>query len=1104
MQKSYRKSGDCSLKYLWIIALFVLFWNHQAVAQLQDFELTIVATDETCAGNATLSFSADNTAPDAVILYTVYLLPDLSLPISASTSPFLGSLNAGTYKVVAIETLGTFSNSVEKEIVINSNVTPLQYEISSISHNCNVGGQIVITPTSGTAVQYEIISGPQIMPLQDNNVFMGMPPGTYNIRVYDECGQGIVTTYTLELNPATAVVSPPIFNNVLNGDCNSVVISNTVQYPEGTGITYPLTVQYTIYPPGGGTPQVSTQVFESGMTSFIEFSHTFPVVLNGGYTYDILITNGCGLTYGSTGMTVNPAPILALQAVPIPCGRNYLTASVSQFMPPFNMQFLEVPDGFSPSAFNNAYPGPFTDGTVAFGDDNNPVPEGVYTVKVEDACGRTAQVTFEVQDMIPQPSAVGSNNGCYANLGRITVSVPDRQIVSAAMLSAPGSYPVPLPQDISSFINSQGILVVNNLPLGTYTLKIIDNCGHEHVVEVTVPAFVPADFIANALSDCTPGTGAVKIVSGNGKLTQISLVEAPDAYYEEVPQDMSAFIDEQGKFYMDNLPAGTYVFSGTDICGIQRSVSVTITGFQPTSGGTSYTYEPHCNSWDIAMSDPATGGTVTYWLQKENPLVPGHWIHPGTGAPYDDGTMPNDLNAYELPNNQTTVNLQFFGNFRIIKVFETVGNGISWKLCLTQLGTFTYQYGVVIGGVYNASCLGNTDAVYIDASGLAPLTYRIIQKDGEPFTLDNGPSNIFEGLSAGVYIFEVENACGQTGIATRNINLLPNLVEATYPDGELKCIGPEESEVQVFDLTTQTIQILGGQSGDVYTVSYYTNETDAYAGQNAIIAPEAYTNTAPSQTIYARVVHNSITICHEVVNFIIQVSEKPVLNMAQNVTLCDNAGFVTLTAPAGFDSYVWSTGQTTSSVVVTEPGEYSVVVRKNYGALGFCETPADITVVSSGMAQSVSFTLVDWTESDNSITVNLEGQGLYEYSIDGSNYQDSNVFNGLETGLYTVYIRDLSGCGEISKEVALLNYPKFFTPNHDGANDTWRIENAWFEPDMMLFIYDRYGKLLTSFNGQSTGWDGTLNGHDLPSTDYWFVAQRSDGRIFKGHFSMIR
>ncbi|MBC7525712.1 MAG: T9SS type B sorting domain-containing protein, partial [Flavobacterium sp.] len=96
------------------------------------------------------------------------------------------------------------------------------------------------------------------------------------------------------------------------------------------------------------------------------------------------------------------------------------------------------------------------------------------------------------------------------------------------------------------------------------------------------------------------------------------------------------------------------------------------------------------------------------------------------------------------------------------------------------------------------------------------------------------------------------------------------------------------------------------------------------------------------------------------------------------------------------------------------------------------------------------------------------------------------------------------GCGTVTQVVWLLNYPRYFTPNGDGYNETWRIENQEFETDLTVFVYDRFGKLITNFPANSQGWDGTYNGNLMLATDYWFVVNRHDGRTLRGHFALKR
>lgn len=1079
----------------------MLFSAFLSKAQLADFDFNVAFTNETCPGNGTLSFSTGNTVPGATFLFTVYHNPDLDVPISSSADVLVDGLSAGTYTIVALQTLGTETSTEQVVVTIENQITPLTYTISSSTHQCSVGGQLVITTLTGIAAQYEIISGPVTRPLQTSNTFDGLPGGQYNVRVFNNCGQAVVTTYTLLTDPGEPELSQPILEDVYSGDCDSVTITNTLTYPEGTVISYPITVTYTIYPPGGAPAQVVTMDFTDGAPSFLEFVNEFPVAAGETYTYDLVVTNSCGIQFGNSGMTVNPAPEITYSLPPLPCAHYYLTLDVAHYMPPFTFNFSEMPAGFNPAAFNAAYPGPFAEGPVAFGGESMPVPEGDYTVTVTDACGRTGTVSFTVQEIIPEPSVSGRNNGCFSLFGRIIASVPDRKLVFAEITAAPVAYTFALPSNVSAFINGSGTLIVPNLPLGSYTLHLIDECGTEYIVTAEVPPFVEQDFTALAIADCREGIGAVRVVSGNGKLTALSITNAPAAFEGTLPLDVTTSISTAGIFFMDDLPAGNYTFSGTDICGIQRTVSVTVTGYLPM-GGIPFSFDPNCSSFNIEMFDSDTSsGTPEYWLQMENPNAPGQWIHPDTGVAYTEGTLPESANSIALENNQTTVNLLYFGKFRILKAFETFGNGTSLKICIEVLGEFNYYDGVNIENIYNVSCLENTDDILVQATGQAPLHYRIESKDGMPFFLDNGTNSIYSGLAIGSYQFVVEDACGHIGRRTENINLLPELAHAHEPGGMLQCIQPGQPESLVFDLSLQNDGILEDQSPNAYTVTYHISQEDADAGVNPL--PLSYTNTSNPQIIYARLVHNFIDICHDVVSFGLQVSEYPELTMDEDVYVCVDGGFVTLSADPGYDSYEWSTGENTSSIVVETPGIYTVTVANVYDGT-VCATTRDITVNPSEAATVLDIETADWTDNNNSIKILISGTGSYEYSINGITYQDSPIFDGLETGVYLLFIRDKNGCGITRYEFYLLNYPKFFTPNGDGINDTWRIPYSKLEPAMEIFIFDRYGKFIAQIDPKGRGWDGMYNGRALPSTDYWFLVKRIDGKEHRGHFSMIR
>lgn len=166
-----------------------------------------------------------------------------------------------------------------------------------------------------------------------------------------------------------------------------------------------------------------------------------------------------------------------------------------------------------------------------------------------------------------------------------------------------------------------------------------------------------------------------------------------------------------------------------------------------------------------------------------------------------------------------------------------------------------------------------------------------------------------------------------------------------------------------------------------------------------------------------------------------------------------------------------------------------------------------LTTLPSNLTSGIGSTpkVNDFLGNDNSIElIPPTTGGPHEYSLDGIKYQVSNVFTGLSIGKYTAYIRDTVSCDFSIFDLTILDYPRFFTPNEDGFNDTWKIENLTLFPEAIVSIFDRYGKLLTQINTLKNAWDGKYNDQKMPSDDYWFSIHFGGGKIIKGHFSLKR
>jgi hypothetical protein len=388
-------------------------------------------------------------------------MPNLSVPIRSSTDLSVSNLPAGQYTVIASAVVNGVETTKSHSATIQDLSPPApEFTFDIQAQNCNNLNQINVVVTSGVATAFEIFSGPVTAPQQTSGLFTGLVDGEYIFRVYDECGQAVSKTFTAQFNAQPPVVSAPTLGDVTTADCSVFTIINNLSYPSGTIATYPLTVQFTLHASDGSPDIVVSQTFSTGDAQGVQITNTFPYTIGVQYTYDVSVVNGCGVPYNSNGNAVNPNPSLSLSAVPTPCGVYYINASATGFAPPYTITFTGFPADFNPGTFNTRYPGPFTEATISFGGNDMPVPEGLYTALITDACNRTSAIaSVTILNTLPTPEVVTRNNGCFSEFGSLGVSIADRTIVQATIVTAPLQYTQPLPADVSSFINSNGNLL---------------------------------------------------------------------------------------------------------------------------------------------------------------------------------------------------------------------------------------------------------------------------------------------------------------------------------------------------------------------------------------------------------------------------------------------------------------------------------------------------------------------------------------------------------------------------------------------------------------------------------------------------------------------
>lgn len=249
-------------------------------------------------------------------------------------------------------------------------------------------------------------------------------------------------------------------------------------------------------------------------------------------------------------------------------------------------------------------------------------------------------------------------------------------------------------------------------------------------------------------------------------------------------------------------------------------------------------------------------------------------------------------------------------------------------------------------------------------------------------------------------------------------------------------------------------------------------------------------------------------------------STTPTFNVLNNnVVLCSDIGSADLEAInfQGNYKYIWKKeGELLIGDLalknVDSSGTYTVSAVSEAGCESLEQT---IVVTDSEKATLTKDDVIITDDSDNNsirVTNPNLGSGNYEFAIDDEFgvYQDEAFFQNLSTGMHTLFIKDLGGCGTEKYVFSILAYAKFFTPNQDGTNDVWKISgyDKNFYTSSEISIYNRFGNLLFKFDENSEGWDGIYQGKEQPKNSYWFKATLTDINgvsIEKtGNFSLIR
>ena len=425
-----------------------------------------------------------------------------------------------------------------------------------------------------------------------------------------------------------------------------------------------------------------------------------------------------------------------------------------------------------------------------------------------------------------------------------------------------------------------------------------------------------------------------------------------------------------------------------------------------------------------------------------------------------------------------------------------------------------------VGNTYTTPIISSTTSYFVDATnGACPSNPRI-KVDAQVISptitatpiptpvCENGAVTLNATASSGGTIKWYNLSTGGTTLATGTSYTTPKLTTTTpfYVDvTESNCVSARttiSATVINFPSITSTIPATRCDKGTVTlqavasggTLSWYNQLT---GGTLVGTGSSFLTNSIAATTdFYVEVTENG---CTNPVRQAVKATVYPVDSKTDIVVLCQTKTLTLEASVPGLD-YVWSPGgETNQSITVSSIGTYEVTMSSP--TVSSCGTKKVFNVIEHAAPQ-----IQDIIIDQNTASIVLTNpENYFEYSIDGTFFQQSNAFPFLASGSYTAYVRENNSCNLIQEPFTFFSVRNFFTPNNDGINDTWLIPEMKNYPGSNVKIFNRYGKLLKQLNTGIIGWNGQLNNSDLPADDYWYVLKLDANQPeIKGHFTLKR
>ncbi len=440
------------------------------------------------------------------------------------------------------------------------------------------------------------------------------------------------------------------------------------------------------------------------------------------------------------------------------------------------------------------------------------------------------------------------------------------------------------------------------------------------------------------------------------------------------------------------------------------------------------------------------------------------------------------------------------------------------------------------------SCLGNDGSISLNVSGGVP-PYNYQWSSGE--TTSSVPN-----LTAGTYWVFVSDSCGNDTleitlnpyISTLSIdNFILTQPSCSNDDGsidiivsggfpiytylwsngatteDLSAAGYGNYTVLVTDncgLTTSATYTLNQQQNTVSAIGFYDYlslwSTVNASGTNPPFSVEWASIAMFGDSIKGLCEGNyPITVtdsenCEDTLSIDVLYNVNQLVDAATSTVIDSSWGI-------GPFSYLWSNGQTTPHADSLCAGNHSVIVTALGGPYD-CEYSESFNISELTAILTPSAIIIDCDDKDfdGDLTIDPDGSTPPYRFLWSTGDTINRLENNLNPGTYSVSVFDKNGC-RLDTSIKILEMgasclPNVFSPNGDGKNDVWELDDAFLYSESTITIYGRFGKKMYESVGYDTPWDGTnKKGNDVPDGAYFYVITLKGGADpIRGTITVIR